>query len=53
MNIQTKIEIPEEVFDWYDSYAHGMMDRREFMDRLQKVAVGGLTVAMLTSALYS
>ncbi len=50
MNIQTKIEIPEEVFDWYDSYAHGMMDRREFMDRLQKVAVGGLTVAMLTSA---
>ncbi len=50
MNIQTKIEIPEEVFDWYDSYAHGMMDRREFMERLQKVAVGGLTMAMLTSA---
>lgn len=51
MNIQTKIEIPREAFDWYDSYAHGMMDRREFMDRLKTIAVGGLTMAMLTSAL--
>ncbi len=50
MNIQTKIEIPEEVFDWYDSYAHGMMDRREFMDRLKTIAVGGLTMSVLTAA---
>ena len=28
-----------------------MMDRREFMDRLGSIAVGGLTVAMLTSTL--
>ena len=51
MNIETKIEIPEEAFDWYDAYAHGMMDRREFMNRLGSLAVGGLTIAMLTSAL--
>ncbi len=51
MNIETKIKIPEEAFDWYDAYAHGMMGRREFMDRLSSIAVGGLTVAMLTSAL--
>lgn len=51
MNIETKIEIPEEAFDWYDAYAHGMMGRREFMDRLGTIAVGGLTMAMLTGAL--
>ncbi len=51
MNIETKIEIPEEAFDWYDAYAHGMMGRREFMNRLGSIAVGGLTMAMLTSAL--
>lgn len=51
MNIETKIEIPEEAFDWYDAYAHGMMGRREFMDRLGTIAVGGLTMAALTGAL--
>ena len=28
-----------------------MMDRHEFMDRLKTIAVGGLTLAMLTGAL--
>ncbi len=51
MNMQTKFKIPEEAFDWYDAYAHGMMDRREFMDRLGTLAVGGITMGMLTSAL--
>ncbi|WND02689.1 dienelactone hydrolase family protein [Temperatibacter marinus] len=45
------IIIPEEVFDWYDSYAHGGIDRREFMTRLGKYAVGGLTVAALAGAI--
>lgn len=22
--------IPQEAFDWYDDYAHGKIDRREF-----------------------
>lgn len=51
MKTATQIEIPEEAFDWYDSYAHGMMGRREFFDRLGSIAVGGLTMAMLTTAL--
>lgn len=40
--------IPKEAFDWYDEYAHGMIDRREFLGRL---ATLGLSVAVLTSAL--
>lgn len=40
--------IPNEAFDWYDEYAHGMIDRREFMGRL---ATLGLSMAVLTSAL--
>ncbi|MCC3860240.1 dienelactone hydrolase family protein [Pseudemcibacter aquimaris] len=51
MTGQIQFNIPEEAFDWYDAYAHGMMDRREFMDRLGTLAKGGITMAMLTSAL--
>ncbi|MEZ5757876.1 MAG: dienelactone hydrolase family protein [Emcibacteraceae bacterium] len=51
MQNNSKFKIPEEAFDWYDAYAHGMMDRREFMDRLATLAVGGVTMAMLTGAL--
>ncbi|HPF47350.1 MAG: dienelactone hydrolase family protein [Alphaproteobacteria bacterium] len=51
MQNNSKFKIPEEAFDWYDAYAHGMMDRREFMDRLATLAVGGVTLAMLTGAL--
>jgi len=51
MTTETQIKIPEEAFDWYDAYAHGMMGRREFMDRLGSLAVGGVTMAMLTGAL--
>ena len=47
----TEHVIPQEAFDWYDEYAHGMIDRRAFMERLSSIAVGGLTMAALTSAL--
>lgn len=40
--------IPQEAFDWYDEYAHGMIDRRVFLSRL---ATLGLSMAMMTSAL--
>lgn len=40
--------IPQEAFDWYDEYAHGMIERREFLGRL---ATLGLSMAVLTSAL--
>ena len=44
-------DIPQEAFDWYDEYAHGIIDRREFIKRLSGLAVVGLTVSSLTSVL--
>lgn len=46
-----KEDIKQEVFDLYDDYAHNRMGRREFMQKLSVYAVGGLTVASLTSFL--
>lgn len=43
--------IPQEAFDWYDEYAHGLIDRREFLSRLGGLAALGLTMTTLTSAL--
>ena len=43
--------IPQEAFDWYDEYAHGLIDRRTFMQRLSTLTVAGLTMGALTSAL--
>ncbi len=45
---ETARPIPKEAFDWYDEYAHGMINRREFMTRLGTL---GLSMAVLTSAL--
>lgn len=42
-----KEDIDQEVFDMYDYYVHGRIERREFMDQLSTYAVGGLTVPML------
>ena len=46
-----KEDIKQEVFDLYDDYAHNRMGRREFMQKLSVYAVGGLTVASLSSFL--
>ena len=45
----TKPVIPQPVFDLYDAYAHGQMDRRSFFASLSKYAVGGLTVSSLAA----
>lgn len=37
----------QELLDLYDYYAHGKIDRRTFIDRAGKFAVGGLTAAAL------
>ncbi|WP_046030166.1 dienelactone hydrolase family protein [Vibrio vulnificus] len=50
-NSATKPPIPQEAFDWYDEYAHGKIDRREFLNRLAGLAVLGFSVATLTEAL--
>lgn len=46
-----KEDIKQEVFDLYDDYAHNRIDRRDFMQKLSTYAVGGLTLASLTSFL--
>lgn len=43
--------IPQEAFDWYDEYAHGIIDRRTFMSRLGNLAGLGLSVSVLSAAL--
>tara|TARA_B100001123_G_C15304036_1_gene1022000 strand:- start:1395 stop:2306 length:912 start_codon:yes stop_codon:yes gene_type:complete len=43
--------IPQEAFDWYDEYAHGLIDRRTFMARLATITTGTLTMSILLSTL--
>jgi carboxymethylenebutenolidase len=45
------IKPTQAMFDLYDQYCHDQIDRRTFMDRLGKLAVGGVTAAMLAEAL--
>ncbi len=43
--------IPQEAFDWYDEYAHGLIDRRTFLERLAGLTALGFTLSTLTGAL--
>ena len=43
--------IPQEAFDWYDEYAHGVIDRRTFMARLSGLAAAGFTMSYLLANL--
>lgn len=43
--------IPQEAFDWYDEYAHGLIDRRTFMTRLAQLTAVGFSMNMLSSVL--
>ncbi len=45
-----KPQIPQEVYDLYDEYAHNKLDRRGFMERLSAFAIGGLTIPALMSS---
>lgn len=47
----TDLPIPQEAFDWYDEYAHGVIDRRTFLARLSTLGVAGLGMGTLLSAL--
>jgi carboxymethylenebutenolidase len=51
MNEIKKEDIKQEVFDLYDDYAHNRIDRRDFMQKLSRYAVGSLTVPSLMSFL--
>ncbi|MCX7364748.1 MAG: dienelactone hydrolase family protein [Alphaproteobacteria bacterium] len=44
-NIITQDWIDQRIFDLYDEYCHGSMDRRTFLQRAAVVTVGGLAMA--------
>jgi len=44
-------DIPPQAFELYDQYAHGAINRRQFLRGLTGVAVGGYTATTLMSAL--
>lgn len=50
-NRKSSTEFPQEIWHVFDRYVHGDIDRRSFLDALQKFAVGGLTVAALFESL--
>ena len=47
----TAADFDQELLILFDAYVHGDLDRRGFLDRAQKFAVGGLTAAGLLAAL--
>ena len=44
-------KLPSEAIALYNLFIHGEISRRDFMDRVQKFAVGGMTAAMVVEAL--
>jgi carboxymethylenebutenolidase len=49
----TQVEIDQRVFDLYDEYCHGHIDRREFLYRAAAVSVGGLAMAQALLPRYA
>jgi carboxymethylenebutenolidase len=47
----TSLPIPQEAFDWYDQYAHGVIDRRTFMSRLATLGAVGFSMPVLLGTL--
>jgi len=51
MTRKTADQFDPELLDIFDDYVHGAIDRRGFLERAAKFAVGGLTAAALLEAL--
>ncbi len=49
----TQIEIDQRVFDLYDEYCHGRIDRREFLARSAAIVAGGLVMAQALLPRYA
>ncbi|MEM8484951.1 MAG: dienelactone hydrolase family protein [Bacteroidota bacterium] len=47
----SKDDIKQEVYDLFDRYVHGNMDRRTFLEQLSQYAVGGLTATAILNFL--
>ena len=44
-------DYPPDVLKLFDGYVHGVINRREFLDRAAKYAVGGFTAAAMLESL--
>lgn len=51
MEMRKASEFDQELLNLFDQYVHGDLDRRGFLDRAGKFAVGGMTAGMLLDAL--
>lgn len=49
----TQIEIDQRVFDLYDEYCHGRLDRRAFLQQAAIVVAGGLAMAQALLPRYA
>ena len=46
-----KQDIDQRIFDLYDEYCHGYIDRREFMSRAATITIGGVSALWMAQAL--
>ncbi|HAH48343.1 MAG TPA: dienelactone hydrolase, partial [Planctomycetaceae bacterium] len=44
-------QFDQEVLDLYDDYAHGRLNRRDYIKKLGMFAVGGMTAEALMASL--
>jgi carboxymethylenebutenolidase len=44
-------KIDQRIFDLYDEYCHGRIDRREFMSRAAAITIGGVSALWMAQAL--
>ena len=51
MERKTAHDFDQELLILFDAYVHGALDRRGFLDKAAKFAVGGVTAAMLLDQL--
>jgi len=49
----TQLEIDQRIYDLYDEYCHGGIDRREFLKRSAALVVGGLAMAQALLPRYA
>jgi carboxymethylenebutenolidase len=51
MHRKTSADFDQELLNLFDKYVHGDIDRRGFLERAARYAVGGMTASMLLDAL--
>jgi carboxymethylenebutenolidase len=51
MERKTAHEYPQELLDLFDTYVHGGIDRRQFLEAAQKFAIGGVTAMAIWESL--